>query len=251
MSTFVFTTSWDDGSALDMRIADMLDARGMRGTFYVPQAFTSSGGKYASYGARLTDEQIRSLAARHEVGSHGLTHRPLVDMPHDEARGEIFESKKWLEGVSGQDVRMFCYPLGKYTEEVRQMAADAGYAGARTTRKLQFERASDPYAMGVSLLINPYPLRRKDALHIYWRRALDPLRAYGGDLLSYPELWRASWGAMARAMFARARREGTSFHLYGHSWEIEQYGMWGELESFLDFVAQQGVEYKTNGECIR
>lgn len=245
----IFTTSWDDGSVLDLKIAHLLDARGMKGTFYIPKEFQNSGGKYSAYDRRLSEDEMRILAKTHEIGGHGLVHQSLTDMSLELAHKEIWGSKEWLDATVGTSTRMFCFPNGRFNQELQRMVHNAGYKGARTTRKLSFELPQEPYGMNVSVLINPYPLRRIDADHIYWRRALDSLSTYRGLYFSYPELWRLSWQSMARALFKRAYREGKYFHLYGHSWELERYGMWSELASFLDFVKQHdGIEYKSNGD---
>lgn len=36
MTILLFTTSWDDGHPLDLRLAELLVTYGFRGTFYVP-----------------------------------------------------------------------------------------------------------------------------------------------------------------------------------------------------------------------
>lgn len=42
------------------------------------------------------------------------------------------------------------------------------------------------------------------------------------------------------------------FHLWGHSWEIDQLVLWGSLESFLKEIARQpDVQYLTNGEAVK
>ena len=43
-----------------------------------------------------------------------------------------------------------------------------------------------------------------------------------------------------KALFHHAHDTGQPwFHLWGHSWEIEKYGMWGILETFLQWVSTQ------------
>ena len=83
---------------------------------------------------RLMDEaQIRDwLAAGHEIGSHTLTHPHLTALPREQARAEIFDSKKQLEDRFGIPVRHFCYPYGDQDEAVREMVAEAGYHTAPT-----------------------------------------------------------------------------------------------------------------------
>ena len=84
----------------------------------------------------LMDEaQIRDwLAAGQEIGSHTLTHPHLPALSREQARGEIFDSKKRLEDRFGVPIRHFCYPYGDYNEAVRDLVAEAGYETAPTVR---------------------------------------------------------------------------------------------------------------------
>jgi hypothetical protein len=60
------------------------------------------------------------------------------------------------------------------------------------------------------------------------------------------------WHELARLLFEHVRDRGGVWHLWGHSWEIEERGMWGELRRLLDAVAgRDGVDYVTNGEVAR
>ncbi|MBI4129253.1 1,4-beta-xylanase, partial [Candidatus Peregrinibacteria bacterium] len=53
-----FTTSWDDGCALDMRVADILTNAGCTGTFYVcPHPNRRE--------TLLSDSELRELAGHH------------------------------------------------------------------------------------------------------------------------------------------------------------------------------------------
>lgn len=70
-----------------------------------------------------------------DIGSHTLTHADLLTMPDDKAREEISASKKEWESLTGQEVRHFCYPYGRYSLIHVQMARDAGYCTATTTRR--------------------------------------------------------------------------------------------------------------------
>jgi peptidoglycan/xylan/chitin deacetylase (PgdA/CDA1 family) len=87
-------------------------------------------------GARmLTAAQIREMAADPLVswGAHGVSHRPLTDMPAEEALREILESRSRLEDMTGVPVRLFAYPDGKLTDELKEAVKAAGFAGACAT----------------------------------------------------------------------------------------------------------------------
>ena len=43
---------------------------------------------------------------------------------------------------------------------------------------------------------------------------------------------------------------GGVFHLWGHSWEIEQFGLWKELETLLKMLAfNKEIAYLNNTDC--
>src|SRR5437867_3504031 len=78
--------------------------------------------------------QVRDwLAAGHDIGSHSLTHPFLTRLPPDQAREEIFASKKKLEDLFGRSIEHFCYPYGDWTSVVRDWVMEAGYRTASTT----------------------------------------------------------------------------------------------------------------------
>ncbi|MEK7218676.1 MAG: polysaccharide deacetylase family protein [Patescibacteria group bacterium] len=232
-----FQTSWDDGCALDLRIAGLLERYGLSGTFYVcPRE---------QHGASLLEERdIRSLAERHAIGAHTLTHPRLTRIPLADAEREIRGSKAWVERVTGKPCTSFCYPYGDVNAEVRGLVERAGFAGARTTEDFRFT-SKDPFLQPVTLQVSPFPWRKR--FHPPWK-ILDPLgparhawtRTRGFDL---PLSAFTSWSALAMALLYRAQPdEKLFFHLYGHSREIERYGMWGALETFLAHVGRSGKE---------
>jgi peptidoglycan/xylan/chitin deacetylase (PgdA/CDA1 family) len=84
--------------------------------------------------AVLTADEVRSAAgAGVEIGSHGLRHRSLPSVPDGDLVGEVVESRRILQEVSGQDVRGFCYPFGEHDARVVEHAQAAGYDYACAT----------------------------------------------------------------------------------------------------------------------
>lgn len=255
MAPKIFTTSWDDGSILDLRIAELLSRHGLKGTFYIPKEFDGQGrgSKFSEYGRRLNEDEIRSLSLNHEVGAHSLSHRSLVGLSVTDLETEVAGSKKFIESIIAHPVQMFCLPRGQYDELVLRAIRDAGYLGVRTTEKLALSLPRGVSVLPVSVIVSPFPFRRVDAENYYWGRLLDPLRAYPFTALLNPRtiISLGSWQSFVRRFFKKAYHSGNYFHLYGHSWEIEKYNMWSELESFLAFVAgHQNVVRLTNGELI-
>ena len=84
----------------------------------------------------MTIAEARSWAnSGQEVGSHTLDHVHLPELSFDQARQQITQSRQILSETVEQDVTAFCYPYGHFKPEHAEMAAEAGYENATTTRR--------------------------------------------------------------------------------------------------------------------
>ncbi len=100
----------------------------------------------------LTSDQLRSLRARgQDIGAHTVSHPILRTLTRDDARREIEDSKRKLEGVLGEPVRLFAYPNGKpgedYVEESVELAREAGFDAAVSTRWGVSTKLTDPFQL--------------------------------------------------------------------------------------------------------
>ncbi len=231
------TTSWDDGHPLDLKLADELARRGIAGTFYVaPQ---NRERPVMGHG------EIRDLAERFEIGAHSLTHPDLRRLSGEALRRELQEGKDELEDILGRQIGMFCYPKGRYNARVRRAVVECGFAGARTTRTFRLGLPRDPWLMPTAM-----PVRRSGTwawvAHCARSHSLTGLRIVLGKGRGRP------WHELAELLFRHVRHHGGIWHLWGHSWEAEERGMWDELRGLLDAVAgHQDVACVTNGEVAR
>jgi len=227
----IVTTSWDDGHVLDLRLAGLLKKYGIKGTFYVaPEDIERRPEE------RLTASQIRKIAADFEIGGHTISHRRLPKMPDAKAQLEISESKKYLEKITGRKILSFCYPGGEYRTKHARMASRAGYIYARTVKRHSFSGAWQPFEAQTT--INAYN-HFQDLLRIIRFAGFNPFLA-----VKYLQ-----WDCLAAAMFDRVAQTGGEFHLWGHSWEIDEHGDWDRLERVLAHIAgRENVIYATNGE---
>jgi peptidoglycan/xylan/chitin deacetylase (PgdA/CDA1 family) len=82
----------------------------------------------------ITEAKSWSKAGQ-EVGSHTLDHVHLPELPFNEARTQIVESRRILSEAVEQEVTAFCYPYGHFNAEHVEMAAEAGYKNATTTQR--------------------------------------------------------------------------------------------------------------------
>jgi len=77
------------------------------------------------------DEAREMAAAGMEIGSHTCSHPVLSNIPVEEQRRELTESRRELEERLGCAVRSLAYPVGSreaFTADTQQAARDAGYA---------------------------------------------------------------------------------------------------------------------------
>lgn len=236
----IFTTSWDDGHILDKRVMGLLNRYNMKGTFYI-----TVNGKN-----RLTDDDLKIISKMHEIGAHTLNHPYLTKIKENEALEQIKQSKIYLENIIDKPVKMFAYPSGDYNDSVKNLVKLSDFIGARTTQDWTFNADADNYEMPATIHIYPHPVRRSIK---NWKGAIRPVINNMPGIIKYHLPFSAffSWTNLAKALFDYVCKNGGIYHLWGHSWEIEQYDMWEDFEEFLKYVHNQnGVKYLTNGEII-
>ena len=235
------TTSWDDGHRLDLRLADLLDKYGLTGTFYIARDYLPE---------RMSETEIAALSARHEIGAHTLTHPALTEIEPDAARHEIIDSRRWLQDLTGRAITAFCPPRGVTSPAVRQMIAEAGYEVARSVRLYQLDAGGDPFDLPTTIHIYPFPLRPTRS----WRARFQPLGYLRPHFfrLRIPLTALRSWPLLAEVLLERAAAIDGVWHLWGHSWELDRFGMWDDLERVLAAASRYTEAQRvTNTDLIR
>lgn len=238
--TITVTSSWDDGHALDLSLAEHLDRYGLAATFYIAPASLE-----LAPANRLSRDQIRDLASRFEIGGHTYTHRSLPSLRAAVAEAEIAQGKEFLEDAIQVPVNAFCYPRGAYTPQHVRMVRDAGFSYARTTRRYVTQPSSDALQAGTTV-------------QAYWNvfdwRGL--ARRLGATRRIFNTVYcHLNWDDLAIRLFdelldADHPSSHSIFHLWGHSWEIDSNGDWRRLHRVLEHVGQRPeVRYVSNSLC--
>jgi peptidoglycan-N-acetylglucosamine deacetylase len=233
----LLTTSWDDGHPADLRVADLLEKYSIAGTFYIPRA---------SQRTVLQSRDVRNLSRRFEIGAHTLDHLYLDRLSDAAAAEQISSSRQWVEDLTGQQCHVLCFPGGKYRSRQLPMVRAAGFRAARTIEFLSL----DPPRRRNDLLLIPTTVQCfPHALSAYTKNALKRLKI--GQFLQ-ARAWQdpQNWLALANHLFHRALSKNGVFHLWGHSWEIEQRGQWQQLEQFCAAITpyRSAVRFVTNGQ---
>jgi len=232
----IVTTSWDDGHPLDFKLADVLAEYGVNGTFYVP---------FSNPEREVMDSvSVVELAGQFEIGGHTRSHVNLRRIGCDLLDDEIGAARLELQDLLGRPVNMFSYPKGKHNELARSAVERAGFIGARTTQEFITECCSDVLQMPTTLQACP---------HSPWIRVRHSLltKNLKGALRFSRIGVTKTWAEIARCFFEEMLEAGGVWHLWGHSWEIEEYNLWDDLRAVLDTVAsKEGVIYLSNGQVI-
>ncbi|MCX6910232.1 MAG: hypothetical protein NTY01_19615 [Verrucomicrobia bacterium] len=150
-----------------------------------------------------------------------------------------------MEDATGQPVRSFCYPRGKFTARTVALVEEAGFIGARTCFFNRTDLPRDLYRCGVSTHAFSHSAMiqiRHALLEANFRGLVDFFRVHGAA---------RDWEAHFQRAVDAVEREGGVAHLYFHSWEIDKYRDWDKLARVLAHVAQRTqLTRVTNGELF-
>jgi peptidoglycan-N-acetylglucosamine deacetylase len=222
----IVTTSWDDGHKCDLILKKLLDEYNIKGTFYPTP----------NYLIPMTNDELLIIDQHHEIGAHTLNHPILTEIQKKFAWEEIMGSKKNLEDILGHPINMFCYPFGKYDNEIKDLIKKAGFIAARTCQPGDFSKGKDPFEWHITLHASNGSPRLTFNL---WKK----------NHLLIQSLF--DWEIRAKMLFDKALQVGGIYHIWGHSWEFEQKNEWDKLERVFKYIAnRKNVLYKTNSQIF-
>ncbi len=168
-----FTSSWDDGDALDAKLAQLLHKHSLPATFYL----TSHCAMYERIGDLLD--------LGFEVGGHTMTHpMDMKLLDNDALEWEIGSNKKLLE-LQGAKVTKFCYPRGRFDDRVIEVLKKHKLKEARTTKVLIVDKPTDPYRTDTTIHVYP----RAEYGGIDWMIAAQRLAKEASDRNGIFHIW--------------------------------------------------------------
>jgi peptidoglycan/xylan/chitin deacetylase (PgdA/CDA1 family) len=224
------TTSWDDGYPADRRLSELLAKYELKATFYVPRSNEEH---------RVMEEQdIYALSRNFEVGGHTLHHSNLTKMPLSGAVTEIRGCYDWLSDLLQEKPVSFCPPFGAFGDDCAGAIYEAGFRTIRTTELL----STDVGGRILNTTLQVFPHSGYTYLkHLLLRRRLGNLRrwrrsGYSGDLFRLLDHY-----------LEHIEQQGGCFHLWGHSWEIEENNDWDLVEAIFRKISRlPGFNYVEN-----
>ena len=213
----VLTMSYDDGKLEDIRLLEIFNRYGIRGTFNLNYGLMCSDQTGMPH-PRIPKDQVAELYKGHEIATHTLTHPTIARCPLTEVAHEILEDRKGLEGITGGIVRGHAYPNGSYSEEIKQLFRQLGIAYARVGNSVP------DYALPAD------PLEWNPTCHHD-----DP------NLMQMAEFF---------ANFQK-KQYLKLMYVWGHSYEFADHDNWEVIEEFCKYMGgRDDIWYATNIEII-
>lgn len=214
--------SWDDGAPQDQRLFELHEKYQIPGMFFVPTHNREGRGVLASETIRNGESEFV------QFGGHTQNHVYLTELPIDNAKKEALDNKTYLEDILGHSIEHFCLPGGKYNREIADMLYQY-FKTIRTADTMNFR-----YEGG---LLKPafhfYPRGIKSLLGNALRQK--SFKEFGSVLFRM----RTDYFTLMREMILHDQSEKKVIMIWGHSWEIEELGLWEELEDLFRFVSTE------------
>jgi peptidoglycan/xylan/chitin deacetylase (PgdA/CDA1 family) len=188
----------------------------------------------------MRSAEIAQIGQRFEIGGHTQDHMSLTEMAPRLAANQIRANKKRLEDLVGREVCGFAYVRGRHNHIVRSLVDEAGFRYARTVKNLMST-------------LGPDRLQVPTTMQFFAHSTSTYIRNYmsGGPTLRRTTILAAVLSAdrLATRLSNAAEacgRAGGYFHLWGHSWEVDEYNLWNELHRLLGRLREFNARYVTN-----
>ncbi len=119
--------SYDDGNIADRRLVSIFNKYGMKGSFHIPSAWLTKKPEN-----RVTEKELLTLYAGHEISGHGANHKSMAKLKLEELQKEIdTEISNWKK-ITGKKITGYAYPFGSYSGTVIEEMRKRGLIYART-----------------------------------------------------------------------------------------------------------------------
>ena len=216
------TLSYDDGVVEDIRLIEIMNRHGLKGTFnlnslhYLEVNYTRRADR--TYGWKLTRDEAIDVYGNsgQEVALHAHTHPFLETLPPAQVAYEIIKNREVLEEMFGTIIDGMAYPFGTFSDAVVDILKNCGVLYSRTC----------------------VSTRRFD-LPVDWLRM--PATCHH----TYPDTMELADAFLNKEIKSRPEL----FYLWGHSYEFDADRNWDVIERFCDRMAgHEDIWYATNIE---
>ena len=222
------TFSFDDGVTQDIRLIEILNKYGLKGTFNLNSAKLGLLGEpwKVDWGevsrVIINASQVKSVYQGHEVAVHTLTHPNLTTLNDETVIRQVEEDRKALTELCGYPVIGMAYPCGGVNndERVAKLIADnTPICYSRTiTSTYSYELQKENL------------LRFNPTLHFLDKRTEE----------------------VAEKFLALETGEPQLLYIWGHSYELDyNESLWERFENLCKKLSgKEGIFYCTNKEAL-
>ena len=222
------TFSFDDGVTQDIKLVELMNKYGLKGTFNLnSERFGRKGNTYiARDGVTvkrdiIDKETVPELYKGHEVAVHTLTHPILPSLDEAEIIHQVEQDRLNLSELVGYEVVGMAYPGGGVNNDDRVAEIIKNHTGVKFSRTTTSNAKFD---------LQDYLLR------------FNPTTSYG-DFDHVREL--------ADEFFSLKTETPKIFYIWGHSYEMDEENKWGKLEELFKYISgREDVFYGTNKEVL-
>lgn len=216
--------TWDDGANEDTKLFELHYKYSIPGMFFVPTRNSEGREVLSSSQISSVDHTLISF------GGHTENHMYLTSINPSMIENEIRSNKEYLSDIlkGKQEVKHFCYPGGKYNNAIQNIALKY-YDTVRTADTMCFGmdgRVIKPsfhiYERGKKSLMGN-ALRNKS-----WKELL--------FMIQYP--CKNYFEQLKKLIDFEAGRENSRVIIWGHSWEIEEYNLWNDVEVLIEYIVK-------------
>ena len=219
------TLSYDDGVVEDIRLIELMNRYGLKGTFNINSShFLEADYKPRTdraYGRRLSREEAIELYQNsgQEIALHAHTHPFLETLPPAQVAYEVMKNREALEGMFGGIIDGMAYPYGTTSDAVVEVLKSCGVLYSRTTVSThKFDLPTD------------------------WLRMPATCHHRNPELMDLADLF----------LKKEIKWHSQLFYLWGHSYEFERDGNWEVIEDFAKKMGgRNNVWYATNKEIYQ
>lgn len=220
------TFSFDDGVTQDIRLIQILNKYGLKGTFNLNSALFGLKGCLNRNGldvnhTKVNADEVRSIYAGHEVAVHTLTHPNLTEQNEPTIIHQVERDRELLSSLCGYEVVGMAYPCGGVNNDDRVAEVIRKNTGVRYARTIT---STHSFAKQENLLrFNPSVYCVEEALDTFVDEFL-----------------------------ASDSAEDQLLYIWGHSYEMDAgYITWEKFESVCEKLSRRtDIFYGTNREVL-
>ena len=219
------TFSFDDGVTQDIRLIEMFNKYGLKGTFNINSGLLGLPGSlirndHKVNHTKIKASEVKSVYEGHEIAVHTLTHPTLVELDEETVIRQVEEDRKALEQLCGYPIVGMAYPNGPYDGRVAKIIAD--------NTPIRYSRTiTNTYSFGV---------QKEDLLRYR------PTVYYIENCLE----------EVVDKFLASEAEEDQLLYIWGHAYEMDaEYISWEKFEEICKKLSgREDIFYGTNKEVL-